>query len=151
VALAGRRDISPWCDLTQEGETMRTRHGIDPLCAKEALDLQAAAFLGGAEPRSWDASPVNANLEGLPPILVQIGDAEVMLSGAVLLAERLTEQGVRADLQVWPHMFHVWHLFAAVLPQARAAIESLSRFHDDLFDRGGVRVRGQRPVGLRAD
>ena len=121
---AGGTAISPWCDLTHGGASMTTRHGIDPLCTKEALDLQAAAFLGGADPTSWDASPVHADLTGLPPILVQVGEAEVMMSGAVLLAERLAAAGVRTNLEVWPQMFHVWHLFASALPEAEQAIHS---------------------------
>ena len=132
---AGGTAISPWCDLTHGGASMTTRHGIDPLCTKEALDLQAAAFLGGADPTSWDASPVHADLTGLPPILVQVGEAEVMMSGAVLLAERLAAAGVRTNLEVWPQMFHVWHLFASALPEAEQAIHSAVHFHDTLLDR----------------
>lgn len=120
--------ISPWADLAHTGESMSTREGIDPLCTRSALDLQARAFLGGARVTVPDASPVHADLRGLPPILIQIGEAEVMLSGAISLATRLGEHGVHVALEIVPDMFHVWHLFAAVLPEAEAAIHRASKF-----------------------
>ncbi len=120
--------ISPWADIAHMGESMRTRDGIDPLCTQSALDLQARAFLGGARATSPDASPVHADLRGLPPILVQIGEAEVMLSGAINLAIRLGEHRVHSVLEIVPDMFHVWHLFAAVLPEGQQAIDRAARF-----------------------
>jgi epsilon-lactone hydrolase len=126
--------MSPWCDLEHKGDSMRSRHGIDPLCTRDALDLQARVFLGGARPTNPDASPVNADLRGLPPILVQIGEAEVMMSGAIDLARNLAESGVFTELQVWPDMFHVWHLFAEVLPEGQRAIDSLAAFIGARFD-----------------
>lgn len=123
--------ISPWADIAHTGESMRTREGVDPLCARAALDLQARAFLGGAHATSPDASPVHADLRGLPPILVQIGEAEVMLSGAIDLAVRLGEHRVHSVLEVVPDMFHVWHLFAAVLPEGQKAIDRAARFAEE--------------------
>lgn len=120
--------LSPWVDLSHSGASMRTRQGVDPLCSRDALDLQARAFLGGARVTEPDASPVNADLRGLPPILVQIGEAEVMLSGALDLVTRLAEHRVRVSLDVWPDMFHVWHLFAAVLEEGRLGIERAASF-----------------------
>lgn len=120
--------ISPWVELEHRGESMRTRDGIDPLCTREALDQQASAFLGGAQPTEPDASPVHADLQGLPPFLIHIGEAEVMLSGAIELADRMAKQRVRVSLEVWPGMFHVWHMFAAVLPEGQNAIERIADF-----------------------
>ncbi len=126
---AGATAISPWCDLAHTGRSMRTRAGTDPLCSREALDVQARAFLQGARPDEPDASPIHAAVGGLPPVLVQVGEAEVMMSSAIRLAEHLAESGVRADLQVWPSMFHVWHLFAAILPEGQDAIDQSAAFH----------------------
>src|SRR5690606_37195260 len=111
--------VSPWVELEHRGESMRTRDGIDPLCTREALDKQARAFLGGARAIEPDASPVHADLRGLPPFLIHIGEAEVMLSGAMELAAQMAQQRVRVSLEVWPDMFHVWHMFAAVLPEGQ--------------------------------
>ena len=130
---AGGTAISPWCDLEHAGRSMRTREGIDPLCTRTALDAQARAFLQGARPEHPDASPIHADLRGLPPILIQVGEAEVMMSGAIRLAEHLAESGVRSTLEVWPNMFHVWHLFAAILDEGQQAIEASSQFHRRLL------------------
>jgi len=130
---AGGTAISPWCDLEHSGRSMRTREGIDPLCTQAALDVQARAFLQGARPEHPDASPVHADVQGLPPILVQVGEAEVMMSGAIRLAEHLAEGGVRSTLEVWPNMFHVWHLFAAILDEGQQAIDAISQFHRRLL------------------
>lgn len=127
---AGGVVISPWVDLTHAGSSMRTRDGIDPLCTREALDLQARSFLGAERATVPDASPVRADLRGLPPILIQVGEAEVMLSGALELAAALAEQRVEVTLEAVPDMFHVWHLFAASLPQAREAIARAGAFGD---------------------
>ena len=125
---AGGVAISPWADLEHTGSSMTSRHGIDPLCTKDALDVQARTFLAGAAANSPDASPVFADVSGLPPILVQIGENEVMLSGAMRLATHLAENGVRTTLEVWPGMFHVWHLFAAILPDGQQAINNAADF-----------------------
>jgi len=125
---AGGVAISPWADLEHTGSSMTSRHGIDPLCTKDALDVQARTFLAGAAANSPDASPVFADVSGLPPILVQIGENEVMLSGAMRLATHLAENRVRTTLEVWPGMFHVWHLFAAILPDGQQAINNAADF-----------------------
>ncbi|GAA2131025.1 alpha/beta hydrolase [Arthrobacter humicola] len=125
---AGGVAISPWADLEHTGSSMSSRHGLDPLCTKDALDVQARTFLAGAPANSPDASPVFADVSGLPPILVQIGENEVMLSGAMRLATHLAESRVRTTLEVWPGMFHVWHLFAAILPDGQQAIDNAADF-----------------------
>ncbi|RJT96617.1 alpha/beta hydrolase [Arthrobacter frigidicola] len=143
---AGGAAISPWADLAHTGSSMITRHGIDPLCTKEALDIQARIFLAGAPPYSPDASPVYADLTGLPPVLIQIGEKEVMLSGAMRLATRLAQHRVRTTLEVWPDMFHVWHLFAAVLPEGQQAIDNAAAFLSQTLQNNENSGLNSRPV-----
>lgn len=69
-----------------------------------------------------------ADVRGLPPILVQIGESEVMLSDAIRLATHLAENRVRVSLEVWPGMFHVWHMFAAILPEGMQALQGAAAF-----------------------
>jgi monoterpene epsilon-lactone hydrolase len=88
-------------------------------------------YLGGADPRSPLASPIHADLQGLAPLLIQVGAAETLLDDAVQLARLAGIADVRADLQVWPEMIHVWHLFHPELAAGRRAI-----------DEGGAWVRG---------
>ncbi|WMJ69212.1 alpha/beta hydrolase [Stenotrophomonas sp. 24(2023)] len=127
---AGGAALSPWANLTHTGASIDTRDGLDPQASRQGLTLLAKAFLNGALPTDPDASPVFADVRGLPPILVQIGENEVMLSDAMRLATHLGENRVRVSLEVWPGMFHVWHLFAAILPEGLQAVENAVRFLD---------------------
>lgn len=125
---AGGVAISPWANLEHTGASMTSRDGIDPTVSLAGLDLMAEAFLQGASRSDPAASPVFADVAGLPPILVQIGESEVMLSDAVRLASHLGEGKVRVTLQIWPEMFHVWHMFAAILPEGEQALQSAQAF-----------------------
>jgi acetyl esterase/lipase len=131
VALpAGGAALSPWANLEHTGASMVNREGLDRLNTKAGLDLMARTFLGGALPNSPEASPVFADVRGLPPILVQIGEGELMLSDAIRLAAHLGENRVRVSLEVWPGMFHVWHMFHAELAEGREAIANAAAFLD---------------------
>jgi monoterpene epsilon-lactone hydrolase len=120
--------ISPWANLEHTGASMMNREGLDPLNTKAGLDLLARTFLGHALPGTPEASPVFADVRGLPPILIQIGENELMLSDAMRLATHLGENRVRVTLEVWPEMFHVWHMYAAILPEGQQAIEGAAAF-----------------------
>ena len=74
------------------------------------------------------AAPLYADLKGLPPLLIQVGDAEVLLDDATRLATRAADAGVDTRLEVWPEMIHVWQNFAAILPEARQAIDGIGSF-----------------------
>lgn len=129
IALpAGGVAISPWANLEMTGASYTSRDGIDPLCTREALVMMARSALGTTRPNDPDASPVFADVRGLPPILVQIGESEVMLSDAMRLAMHLAENRVRMSLEVWPDMFHVWPMFASILPEGMQALETASAF-----------------------
>lgn len=120
--------ISPWANLEHTGASMTNREGLDPLNTKPLLDLLARAFLAGALPNHPFASPVFADVTGLPPILVQIGENELMLSDAIRLASHLAENRVRVNLEVWPGMPHAWHFFQSFLPEAQQALQASARF-----------------------
>ncbi|WP_413722994.1 alpha/beta hydrolase [Sodalis sp. RH23] len=123
--------LSPWADLTHSGNSATVRDGIDPLCSTAFLNQLARIFLAGELPTHPDASPIFADVRGIAPTLIQIGENEVMLSGALRLAAHLGESRVRTSLEVWPGMFHVWHLFSGVLPEADQALRNAVRFLDD--------------------
>jgi acetyl esterase/lipase len=98
---------------------------------KAGLLEMAKLYLGGADPRSPLAAPIYADLKGLPPLLIQVGAAETLLDDAIRLAQVAGAADVRVDLQVWPEMVHVWHIFHPELKAGRKAIEQ-----------GGAYVRG---------
>lgn len=125
---AGGTAISPWANLEHTGASVTNREGLDPLNTAAGLRFLARTFLGDALPNHPMASPVFADVTGLPPIQIQIGENELMLSDAMRLATHLGDNRVRVDLEVWPGMFHAWHFFANALPEAREALASSVRF-----------------------
>ena len=120
--------ISPWANLEHTGASMSNREGLDSLNSKPVLDILARAFLGDTLANHPLASPVFADVTGLPPILVQIGENELMLSDAMRLANHLADNRVRVNLEVWPGMFHAWHFYAGILAEGQQALESSVRF-----------------------
>lgn len=113
--------LSPWADLTQSGETITTKAAVDLTLPLAMLTEGAGAYLGQGDAAQPYASPVFADLRGLPPMLLQVGDQEILLSDATRIAAGARAAGVRATLDVWPGMWHVWHAFP--VPEGRAAIQ----------------------------
>src|SRR5690606_4869209 len=95
---------------------------------KEGLLEAAECYAGDADPAHPLLSPVKADLAGLPPLLVQVGDHEVMLDDSVVFAARAQEAGVEAEIEIWPEMWHVWHQWAPDLPEAEDAIAKAGAF-----------------------
>jgi monoterpene epsilon-lactone hydrolase len=122
---AGGACISPWVDLEGAGDSMTTCAALDPMVQRDGLLLMAAAYLGAADPRHPLASPLHADLHGLPPLLIHVGTAETLLDDSVRLAARAKAAGVDVELDVWDEMIHVWHAFAPLLPEAEQAIAKL--------------------------
>lgn len=120
--------VSPWVDLAMTGESLMTKAAVDPLISKAYLEELAGAYLAGADPADPRASPLHANLAGLPPLLIQVGSAETLLSDATRLAARAGAADVAVTLEVWPHMIHAWPLWAARLEAGRAALASAGAF-----------------------
>ena len=107
---------------------MSSKAADDPSLNREAMLGMASAYLNGASPRAPLASPLYANLAGLPPLLIQVGSAEVLLDDAMRLAARAGEADVAVQLEVWPRMPHVWHGFASMLSEGRDAIAAAGAF-----------------------
>ncbi|WP_405162097.1 alpha/beta hydrolase [Nocardia sp. NBC_01499] len=120
--------ISPWANLEHTGATMRTLDGIDPSVNRAGLRRAADLVLGSAPQNTPLASPVYADTRGLPPVLIQIGGHEVMLSDAIRLATKLAEDAVPTRLDIAPEMGHVWHLLAGLLPAADKAVADAVAF-----------------------
>ena len=120
--------ISPWVDMEGLGDSMKTRAEADPMVGKETLLISARTYLGGSNPRAPLAAPVYADLRGLPPVLIQVGDAEVLLDDSTWLAGVAREAGVQVQMDVWDDMIHVWHLFAPILPEGQQAIAQAGDF-----------------------
>lgn len=120
--------MSPWVDLEGLGASMKTRAAVDPVVQREGLLGMAAAYLAGKNPRTPLAAPLHADLKGLPPLLIQVGNDETLLDDSTRLAEKAKAAGVSVKLEVWPEMIHVWQLFAAFLPEGQQAVEVIGKF-----------------------
>ena len=120
--------LSPWTDLTCSGESYATRGALDPMIDR-SLTLKLAELYGPhATKREPAISPLFGDLEGLPPLLVQVGEREVLYSDAEGLAERARRAGVPVTFEAWPEMIHVWHLYFPQLAKACEAIDRIGRF-----------------------
>jgi monoterpene epsilon-lactone hydrolase len=127
--------ISPWADLECTGGSMVSKAAEDFSLNREGSIAMASIYLNGASPRSALASPLYANLTGLPPLLIQVGSAEVLLDDATRLAARAAEADVAVQLEVWPRMPHVWHAFAFTLSEGRDAIAAAGAFVSARFQK----------------
>jgi monoterpene epsilon-lactone hydrolase len=120
--------VSPWTDLEMTGASLADKAGVDPLIQKAYLEELASAYLAGADARAPLVSPLHADLTGLPPVLVQVGSAETLLDDAIRIVRRAGAVDVPVSLEVWPHMIHAWHLWAAQVEDSRRAIASAGAF-----------------------
>ena len=120
--------ISPWVDMEGIGDSMTTKAGEDPMVTRAGLLEMASLFLSGSNPRYPLAAPLYAELAGLPPLLIIVGTAEVLLDDAVRLHEKALAAGVDSVLEKWDEMVHIWPWFAPFLPEGQAAIERIGEF-----------------------
>ena len=117
-------------DLALTGGTLKTNNEVDPMILVEGLPPVVAWYLGSTPATTPCASPLYADLRGLPPALLQVGSTEVLLDDSRRMAERLRAAGVSADLRIWQDMPHVWQGCGSFLPEARAAIAEAGQFLD---------------------
>ena len=123
--------ISPWVDMEAVGETMTSKAEADPTVQKAGILDMARLYLNGADPRAPLAAPLYADLAGIAPLLIQVGAAETLLDDAIRLARVAGAADVRVDLQIWPEMIHVWHLFHPELSAGKKAIAAGGAFVRD--------------------
>jgi monoterpene epsilon-lactone hydrolase len=119
---------SPATDLAMSSESwksnLKKEFVVDPNIARQIRPL----YLKDGDPTNPLASPIYAELHGLPPLLIQVGSDEVLLSDSTTCAERARAAGVDVTLEVWPGMFHVWQFTAPIIPEAKRAIERIGEF-----------------------
>jgi len=125
--------ISPMVDFEFKGASWRTNADKDGFLTRELALQNVPVFLPDGDPAK--ESPLNHDLKGLPPLLIQVGDHEVIRDDAIAFAEKATAAGVDVTLEVWPHMIHLWHTFS-YLPDAGQALERIGRFVEERTPRG---------------
>lgn len=125
---AGLALISPWTDLSLRGESYESRAADDLTCARHTLESMAQAYLDGADARDPFASPLYADLAGLPPIFVVCGADEVLLDDSLMLLRRAAHCRVDACVSVVAGMQHVFPIWAGLIPEADEAIAAIAEF-----------------------
>jgi acetyl esterase/lipase len=121
--------MSPWTDLAATGASYVSRAEADPIHQRAMILALAKNYLGGqGDPRDPLVSPLYADLAGLPPLLIQVGDRETVLDDSVMLADKARAAGVDVQLEVWDGMIHVFQMFGAELAEAHRAIASIAQF-----------------------
>ena len=120
--------ISPWADLAFTGETFRSRANLDPFLTPDGLEFDANLYIGDDNAKNPFISPVYADLQGLPPLYINAGTAEILYDDAIRLAEAATRAGVDVTLDIWEDMIHGFPVFAKVAPESREAIEKIGEF-----------------------
>ena len=119
--------MSPTVDLTSSGASMTERDGQDPVSTPAMLRQFAADYLAGADPKTPLASPLFASLAGLPPLLIQVGTADLLLSDSERLATAAAEAGTDVTLQIGEGLPHVYQLLLGT-PEAAQATEQIGKF-----------------------
>jgi acetyl esterase/lipase len=120
--------FSPWTDLAATGDSIVINNVADALFFGSWVAPEARHYLGDTSATNPFASPVYADLTGLPPLLIQVGDGEVLLDDSRRIFENAKKVGVEATLQIWRGVPHGWQIFAPILPEGRAALRAASAF-----------------------
>jgi epsilon-lactone hydrolase len=121
--------ISPFADLTFSGASLELRKSADPYVTRELLESMASEYLGGADPADPRCSSVFADLRDLPPLLIQVGEDEILFDDAARIRDAAQAAGVDTTFQPWTHGIHVWPVYiSAGLPESALAIEDLGAF-----------------------
>ncbi len=120
--------ISPWVDIAMTGATMQTLADADPMVKPAGLGQMASWFIGDGDPRDPLASPLYADLSGLAPILIHVGEVETLLDDARRLHARVVAAGGDSTIVEFPEMVHVFHAFCGMVPEADAAVAQLGEF-----------------------
>ncbi len=120
--------MSPYADLTLSGDTLLEKEALDPTLTPNGLRLRVPEYVAGADPSDPFISPVFGDLRGLPPLLIQSGSHEILLSDSIRLAARAAAADVPVTLEVTPGVPHVFQGFAVMLDEADAALNRASAF-----------------------
>jgi acetyl esterase/lipase len=126
---AATMPLSPWCDMDARGETFESNRERDVLVSRDVIAGMAGTFLGERGDRNDPlANPLRADLRGLPPIYVQVGADETLLSDSRDLTELARKAGVDVTLEIVPEMQHIFQVLAGTAPEADAAIARLANW-----------------------
>lgn len=119
--------ISPWLDLTCTSDSFANKVAEDPVLSQSNLKMWSQMY-AGEHTRAPLVSPLFGDLSGLPPLLIQVGTAELLLDDSTRFAERAEAAGVNVTLEVWDDMIHIWPIFSFMLPEGQQAIDRIGAY-----------------------
>lgn len=125
---AGAVCLSPWTDMACTGDSMRHNRSRDTMIPARRIPAAARHFANGMPLDDARISPLYASLEGLPPLLIHVGDQEVLLHDSTRFAEKAQAQGVEVTLKVWRGAPHVFQIFAGFVPQSTWSLKEMAHF-----------------------
>lgn len=120
--------LSPFLDATASGESMQSRAMRDPWFRAEDVARIADYYCEPQQRRDPLVSPVFADVGGLPPLYIQVGDDEILLSDSERIAQKITAAGGEISLEIWPEMWHVFQMFVGKMPESGRAIDKIGDF-----------------------
>ena len=120
--------LSPWCDLTVSQITVKANAARDIILTPALLEGAAGLYAGGHDRKNPLISPLLGDLNGLPPMLLQVASGETLLGEVITLADKAKKSGVEVDLQIYDGVWHGWQTLNELLPEARAAQAEIGRF-----------------------
>lgn len=118
--------LSPWTDMTASGKSYQERRDDDPMLTMDYIRAVRGVYAPGQDLSSPKLSPLFGDLRRFPPVLIQAGTNEILLSDSVRLRDRLVQAGTPCRLEVWPDMWHVFQMFP--IKKAAQAMEHIGRF-----------------------
>lgn len=119
--------ISPWADLECKNPSHSIEKDADPMLSQSVLKKTARLYTD-QDPALPEISPINSDFTGACPVLIQVGENEVLKDDSIILSDRMKDAGVTVELEIWQDMFHVWHYFARYLSEGREAIDRIGKF-----------------------
>jgi len=127
--------MSPWTDLAARGESYETNYEKDPLFGKTRDSLiYNKDYIGDNDPLNAYISPLYGDFRGFPPMLIQVGSYEMLLSDSVDVAAKAREQGVKVRISIYEGMFHIFQMAAKMLPESKRAWVEIGKFIDVLLN-----------------
>jgi acetyl esterase/lipase len=120
--------FSPWTDLAITGTSVQVNRRRDALLDGRRMGEAADFYLNGADARNPLVSPLYGDLTGLPPLLIHVGEPEILLDDSVRLAAAARQAGVQVTLKIWDNTPHGWQLAQGFLPEARASLDEAAAF-----------------------
>lgn len=133
---AGLVLMSPWADLTNSTDSRTENFEIDPLFGNTTNNLlYNSTYIGEHDPKDPYISPIFGSFTNLPPMLIQVGTHEVLLSDSKIIASKAKREGIKVKLSIYEGMFHVFQMSGDIIPESREAWKQVGEFYKAI---GGV-------------